>query len=153
MNLPGQLDKAILEFSRGEFNRAIVILQAVIKEEAGCFEAQLAFGMACLRQGNFNEAIAAGHQAERMNPIEPLVHTNLSLFYLKAGDLAKAEHHHMQARIANWRKETTVAATAGHSGVSSPPSGDQGSPKVKIIRMPGHISQSRRKTMNNQMSS
>jgi hypothetical protein len=32
-----------------------------------------------------------------------LVHTNLSLFYMKAGDKKTAEHHGLQARIASWR--------------------------------------------------
>ena len=59
--------------------------------------------MALYRLGDFPTAIAEGHKAEALRPREQLVHTNLSLFYMKAGDKTKAEHHGLQARIAGWR--------------------------------------------------
>jgi hypothetical protein len=42
-----------------------------------------------------------------MKPGEQLVHTNLSLFYMKAGNKAVAEHHGMQARISSWKSDKT----------------------------------------------
>jgi len=62
-------------------------------------------GMAYYRQGDYPAAIAAGHKAEQLRPHEQLVHTNLSLFYMKAGDKKTAEHHGLQARIASWKSD------------------------------------------------
>lgn len=65
--------------------------------------------MAFYRKGDYAAAIAEGHKAEQLRPREQLVHTNLSLFYLKAGDKQKAEHHGLQAKIESWRADTAKA--------------------------------------------
>jgi hypothetical protein len=75
-----------------------------LDEDPAHFEAQLALGMAFYRKGDYTAAIAEGHQAEKLRPHEQLVHTNLSLFYMKTGDTKTAEHHGLQARIASWRE-------------------------------------------------
>jgi hypothetical protein len=59
--------------------------------------------MAFYRKGDYATAIAEGHKAEKLRPNEQLVHTNLSMFYMKAGDKKTAEHHGLQARIASWK--------------------------------------------------
>ena len=64
--------------------------------------------MAYYRKGDYAAAIAAGHKAEQLKPHEQLVHTNLSLFYMKAGDKKTAEHHGLQARIASWREDKSL---------------------------------------------
>jgi hypothetical protein len=61
--------------------------------------------MAYYRKGDYTTAIAEGHKAEQLKPREQLVHTNLSLFYMKAGDKKTAEHHGLQARIASWKAD------------------------------------------------
>jgi tetratricopeptide (TPR) repeat protein len=102
-----QYDDAMFDFSQSDYDGCITKLQALI---AGCpdhFEAQLALGMAYYRKGDFATAIAEGHKAEKLRPKEQLVHTNLSLFYMKAGDKQTAEHHGLQARIAGWRENMT----------------------------------------------
>ena len=98
-----EYDEAMFDFSRADYDGAIGKLQAVLAAEPGHFEARLALGMAFYRKGDYAAAIAEGHQAEQLRPREQLVHTNLSLFYQKAGDKAKAEHHGLQARIESWR--------------------------------------------------
>ena len=69
------------------------------------FDAQLALGMAHYRQGDYAAAIAEGHKAEQLRPREQLVHTKLSLFYMKAGDKPTAENHGLQAKIESWRAD------------------------------------------------
>ncbi len=64
------------------------------------------------RKGDYAAAIAEGHKAENLKPKEQLVHTNFSLFCMKAGDKPKAEHHGLQARIASWRTDTAPPGTA-----------------------------------------
>ena len=108
MNLQEQYDEAMFDFSQGEFDRAIEKFRAVLAAEPAHFDAQLSLGMAYYRKGDFAAAIAEGHKAEQLKPKEQLVHTNLSLFYMKAGDKKTAEHHGLQARIASWRDDKSL---------------------------------------------
>ena len=94
----------MFHFSREEYDDAIEGLKALLAEQPDFFDAQLAIGMAFYRKGDYPTAIMEGHKAEQLRPTEQLVHTNLSLFYMKAGDKQKAEHHGLQARIAGWRE-------------------------------------------------
>ena len=105
-----QYDDAMFDFSQADYDSAIGKLKKLLVEDPGNFDAQLAFGMACYRQGDYAAAIAEGHKAELLGPKEQLVHTNLSLFYMKAGDKQKAEHHGLQARITGWRENMAPPA-------------------------------------------
>src|SRR5436190_23290950 len=106
-SLQDQYDDAMFAFSTGDYDGSIAKLKAVLGEDPAHFDAQLAVGMAYYRKGDYAAAIAEGHKAEQLRPREQLVHTNLSLCYLKAGDKQKAEHHALQARIAGWRDNMT----------------------------------------------
>jgi len=110
MTLQEQYDDAMFDFSRGDFDGTSTKLRAVLAADPAHFDAQLALGMAYYRKGDYAAAIVEGHKAEQLRPREQLVHTNLSLFYLKAGDKQKAEHHGLQAKIESWR------ADAGKTG-------------------------------------
>ena len=105
-----QYDDAMFDFSRAGYDAAIAKLTALLAEEPAHFDAQLALGMAHYRKGDFATAIAEGHKAGKLRPQEQLVHTNLSLFYMKAGDKQAAEHHGLQARIAGWRENMAPPA-------------------------------------------
>ena len=98
-----QYDEAMFAFSQGDYDSAIGGLKAVLAENPAHFDAQLSLGMAYYRKGDYATAIAEGHKAEKLRPDEQLVHTNLSLFYMKSGDKKTAEHHGLQARIASWK--------------------------------------------------
>lgn len=135
-----QYDDAMFDFSRGDFERAISKLQAVLAADPAYFDAQLALGMAYYRTGDFAAAIAEGHKAEKLRPKEQLVHTNLSLFYMKSGDKVTAEKHGLQARIAGWRAENQAAKSNEPAAqAASDPELQMARPKppaVKVIRMP-----------------
>lgn len=96
-------DDAMFAFSTGDYDAAIAGFKEILAEDANHFDAQLSLGMAYYRKGDYASAIAEGHKAEKMRPNEQLVHTNLSLFYMKSGDKKTAEHHGLQARIASWK--------------------------------------------------
>jgi Flp pilus assembly protein TadD len=100
-----QYDDAMFDFSTGNFDSAIAKLKMILAEAPSHFDAQLSLGMAYYRKGDFTAAIAEGRKAEQLRPKEQLVHTNLSLFYMKSGDKQKAEQHGLQARIASWRED------------------------------------------------
>jgi len=93
----------MFDFSQADYDTAISKFQQILSEDPNHFDAQLSLGMAYYRKGDYAAAIAEGHKAEKLRPQEQLVHTNLSLFYMKQGDKKTAEHHGLQARIASWR--------------------------------------------------
>lgn len=140
MTLQEQYDEAMFDFSRGDFDSAIAKLKNVLAQDAAHFDAQLALGMAFYRKGDFQSAIAEGHKAEALRPKEQLVHTNLSLFYMKSGDKVTAEKHGLQARIAGWRAENQSAqSNAPGIKTEGDPELQMVKPKpppVKVIRMP-----------------
>lgn len=107
MSLQDQYDDAMFDFSTGQFDSAITKFETILREDPNHLDARLGLGMAFYRKGDYSRAIAEGHIAEKMRPNEQLVHTNLSLFYQKAGDKTKAEHHGLQARIASWKGTST----------------------------------------------
>jgi tetratricopeptide (TPR) repeat protein len=98
-----QYDDAMFDFSGADYAAAIAKLLALLAEAPDYFDARLSLGMAFYRKGDYAAAIAEGHKAEQLQPNEQLVHTNLSLFYMKSGDKKTAEHHGLQARIASWK--------------------------------------------------
>ena len=132
--LQDQYDDAMYDFSTGAYDQAIAKLQRVLAVDPEHFEAQLALGMAFYRKGNYAAAIAEGLKAERLRPHEQLVHTNLSLFYMKAGDRVTAEHHGLQARIASWRTDAQQAKTG--SPPPSDPELDLARPKPQNVKIP-----------------
>ena len=107
-----QYDEAMFDFSRGEFDQAITTLKAVLAADPTYFDAQLALGMAYYRKGEYAAAIVEGHKAEKLRPQEQLVHTNLSLFYMKSGDKVTAEKHGLQAKIESWREDAAKAKSS-----------------------------------------
>ena len=109
-----QYDDAMFDFSQADYDTAITKLNALLNSESDHFDARLALGKALYRKGDYAAAISEGHKAEQLQPREQLVHTNLSLFYMKAGDKQKAEHHGLQARIAGWR-DNMAPPTSGQS--------------------------------------
>ena len=124
MGLQEDYDDAMFDFSRGDFDGAILKLGEIVRKDPSHFDAQLSLGMAHYRKGDYPKAIEEGHKAERLSPHEQLAHTNLSLFYMKAGDKTKAEHHGLQARIASWR----VPAASGPA--------EQGDPELQMAKPP-----------------
>jgi len=103
-----QYDDAMFAFSTGDYESSIAKLKEILAQEPDHFDAQLALGMAYYRKADYAAAIAEGHRAEKLRPNEQLVHTNLSLFYMKSGDKKTAEHHGLQARIASWKADKSA---------------------------------------------
>jgi len=131
--LQEQYDEAMLEFSRGEYDNAIAKLNHVLQCQPEHFDAQLALGMAYYRKGDYPAAIVEGRKAERLKPHDQLVHTNLSLFHMKAGDKAAAEHHGLQARIASWRGENNAPSEKSPED----PALQMAKPKLESVKFPG----------------
>ena len=133
-DLQAQYDDAMFAFSQGDYDTAIAGLRAVLAADPAHFDAQLSLGMAHCRKGDFATAIAEGHKAEQMHPHEQLVHTNLSLFYMRAGNKVTAEHHGLQARIASWKGN--MAAPGTSSATPGDPELELAKPAPQSFKLP-----------------
>jgi predicted Zn-dependent protease len=130
--LQQQYDDAMFAFSTGDYDSALQKLKELLNEEPANFDAQLALGMTYYRKGDYATAISEGHKAERLKPNEQLVHTNLSLFYMKAGDKKTAEHHGLQARIASWKADKSKPGES-----AGPPEGlEMAKPPTPAVKPP-----------------
>jgi tetratricopeptide (TPR) repeat protein len=138
MTLQEQFDDAMFAFSQGDYPAAIAKLQAVLASDPAHFDAQLALGMSFYRAGDLPTAIIEGHKAEKLQPQEQLVHTNLSLFYMKSGDIGRAEAHGFQAKVAGWR-EDAQKAKAGQpaAAAASDPELQMAGAKPQPVKLPG----------------
>jgi Flp pilus assembly protein TadD len=132
-----QHDDAMFAFSTGDYEQAIARWEGILARHPDAFDPQLALGMAYSRKGDIARAIVEGHKAERLRPNDPMVHTNLSLFYVRLGDKNAAEHHGLRARVASWKDNMTPPAH------SSPPSDSDNvsiaAPKPQNIKLPPRI--------------
>jgi Flp pilus assembly protein TadD len=133
-DLQAQYDDAMFAFSQGDYDVAITGLRAVLAADPAHFDAQLSLGMAYCRKGDFATAIAEGHKAQQLRPHEQLVHTNLSLFYMRAGDKVTAEHHGLQARIASWKGDMAAPGTA--PAAPAEPELQFAQPKPQAFKLP-----------------
>lgn len=133
-DLQAQYDDAMFAFSQGDYDTAIAGLRVVLAADPAHFDAQLALGMAHYRKADYPTALAEGHKAEKLRPNEQLVHTNLSLFYMKSGDKKTAEHHGLQARIASWKENMTAPGT--NPAAPSDPELELAKPAPQAIKLP-----------------
>jgi Flp pilus assembly protein TadD len=133
-SLQDRYDDAMLDFSMGQFDAAIEKLDSVLAEDPHYFDARLALGGAYYRKGDFARAIEEGHKAEKLRPNEQLVHTNLSLFYMKSGDKKTAEHHGLQARISSWKEN--MAAPDPKAAPQGDPELQMAQPKPAAMKIP-----------------
>ncbi|HPF69274.1 MAG TPA: tetratricopeptide repeat protein [Candidatus Krumholzibacteria bacterium] len=92
-------ERAIHLFSRGEDDRAASLLEQALGLDPGYAEAYEALGVILGRSGRYHEAIDVFRRLEQVAPDEPMVHTNLSLFYMKIGDREEAERQKAQATL------------------------------------------------------
>ena len=127
-----QYDDAMYDYSMEAYDSARAKLTAILAVDATHFDAQLSLAMCHYRKGDYAAAIAEGHKAEKLKPNEQLVHTNLSLFYMKAGDKKTAEHHGLQARIASWRTDAKPADPAAPAD----PDLALAQPKPQAVKLP-----------------
>src|SRR5467141_3859990 len=132
--LQEQYDDAMFDFSTGDYDSAIAKFRAIIAADPNHFDAQLALGMAYYRKSDYTTAIAEGHKAEKLRPNEQLVHTNLSLFYMKAGDKKTAQHHSLQARIASWKEN--LAPPGAPATSSDDPELKMAQPSPQAFKVP-----------------
>lgn len=92
-------ERAVHLFSRGDDGRAIALLEEAIALDPAFAEAYEALGVILGRGEQFHQAIDIFKRLEEIAPDEPMVHTNLSLFYMKIGDKDEAERQKAEATL------------------------------------------------------
>jgi len=92
-------ERAVHRFGRGDDDGAVELLQQALRHDPALAEAAEALGVILGHAGRYHEAIDIFRQLEEIAPDEPLVHTNLSLFYMKIGDKQEAERQREQATL------------------------------------------------------
>lgn len=92
-------ERAVHRFSRGDDDGAIALLEQALRADPSLAEVAEALGVILGRSGRYHEAIDIFRRLEEIAPNEPLLHTNLSLFYMKIGDRQEAERQREQATL------------------------------------------------------
>ena len=108
----GLYDEAVRRFADGEDDRALALLERALALDPAHADSWEAVGVILGRSGRFAEAIDTFRRLEEVSPDEPMVHTNLSLYYMKLGDLESAERHRAQATMTRFGAMAGEAAAA-----------------------------------------
>jgi len=106
-------DKAVRTFAEGDVDAALALLEAALRLDPEFADGYEAIGVMLGRSGRFHEAIDVFKRLEEVAPHEPIVHTNLSLYYMKLGDKETAERH------AGLAARMSLSKDAGQSGKSA----------------------------------
>jgi tetratricopeptide (TPR) repeat protein len=132
-NLQDQFDEATYAFSQGDYDAAAKGFEAILLVDNNHFDARMSYSMTLCRLGELDRAIQEGHKVERMRPDDQMVHTNLSLFYVKIGNKEAAEHHGLQSKIASWKQPLADESSdmSDHSELQMT------KPKVESFKLPG----------------
>lgn len=116
-------DRAIRTFASGAVSKASQDLEEALRLNPALEEAYEALGVILARSGLFHEAIDFFRRLEEIAPTEPLVNTNLSLYYMKIGDKPTAEDEAAKAVQKQFRnhmksKGKSVTQIAEHELVA-----------------------------------
>ena len=109
-------DRAIRLFASGDDAKAQALLEEALRLDPSFADGYEALGVLLGRTGKFTEAIDIFKRLEEVAPNEPMVHTNLSLFYMKLGDKVTAEEEAAKgtvkqfSRFAGMKKSADAAA-------------------------------------------
>ena len=131
--LQEQFDDATFAFSQGDFGQAAAGFETILAADENHFDARMSLSMALCRLEQNERAIEEGHKAEKLRPNDQLVHTNLSLFYVKTGNKDAAEHHGLQSKIASWKQPSAAAPPSDEGGDEL----KMAKPKAESFKLPG----------------
>lgn len=95
-------DDANGDLALGELEAAVEKYRRCTEIDAEFFDGWHALGMALMKLGRHEEAIAAGLRTVEMRPNDQLAWSSLSLFYVRAGKIAEAEAAGAKAKILGW---------------------------------------------------
>ncbi|MBE7464965.1 MAG: hypothetical protein HS116_15930 [Planctomycetes bacterium] len=92
-------DRSVRAFAEHQDDEAIALLEEALRLDPAFADGYEALGVMLGRRQRFHEAIDIFKRLEEVAPNEPMVHTNLSLFYMKIGDKESAENEKAKATV------------------------------------------------------
>ncbi|MAJ61793.1 MAG: hypothetical protein CBC48_18800 [bacterium TMED88] len=90
-------DKAVRAFAQGQEAKALAGLEEALRIDPTFSDGYEAIGVMLGRSERFHEAIDIFKRLEEIAPAEPMVNTNLSLYFMKIGDKETAEEESAKA--------------------------------------------------------
>jgi len=116
--VPDLYDRAIRRFAEGDVAESVELLEEVLRIDPTFADAYEAVGVIFGRSGKFHEAIDVFQRLAEVVPDEPMVDTNLSLYFMKLGDKARAEDYSAKALQKNMAKAAGSSVTAAAMAAS-----------------------------------
>ena len=95
-------DDANGDLAIGELDAAVEKYQRCVELDPDFFDGWHALGMALMKLGRSEEAIAAGLKTVGLRPNDQLAWSSLSLFYVRNKQIAEAESAGAKAKILSW---------------------------------------------------
>ena len=89
----------------GRHDEAMERFERCLSIDPNYLDALLGKAMVHLGKGEFDEAIACGKRIVELAPDDILAHTNLSVFYQRAGKIAEAEEAAAKAKVLDWKRQ------------------------------------------------
>jgi folate-binding protein YgfZ len=90
-------DRGVRLFAGGRSDEALGLLEEALRLDSSFSDGYEAIGVMLGREERFHEAIDIFKRLEEIAPHEPMVNTNLSLYFMKIGDKETAEDHAAKA--------------------------------------------------------
>ena len=101
-------DAAVKDFAKGQEDEALEGLEEALRIDPSFSDGYEALGVILGRSNRFHEAIDVSSGSKRLAPDEPMVNTNLSLYFMKVGDKETAEAEAAKAM------QKDMARASGH---------------------------------------
>jgi tetratricopeptide (TPR) repeat protein len=95
-------DDANGDLAVGDLESAVEKYRHCVGIAPDFFDGWHALGMALMKLGRFDEAIAAGKKTVELQPNDQIAWTSLSLFHHRAGHIQEAEAAGAKARVISW---------------------------------------------------
>ena len=88
----------------GRADEALACFERCLAIDPGYADALLGKAMVHLGRGEFDAAIECGKRIVEITPDDVLAHTNLSVFYQRAGRVPEAEEAAAKAKVLDWKR-------------------------------------------------
>ena len=89
----------------GRHAEAMACFDRCLQIDPNYADALLGKAMVHLSRREFDDAIACGRRIVELTPDDVLAHTNLSVFYQRAGRIAEAEEAAAKAKVLDWKRQ------------------------------------------------
>ena len=99
------VDDATFEFTMGNHQGALEILQQAVNLDPACFAAWHAIAEIQFDTGNYEAALEAGSIAVGIKEDDIHIHTSMSRIWMELGNKDEAEKHGARARVLGWKEQ------------------------------------------------